>query len=215
MKHIFIFLLLTLLIVSCGRVNDRGQNGNAETTYQEYVIECFCENGKINCADIDRIRMAYIPKGFTTQFGLARCSEVLGFNHVRDTVFVNRNFICRFINLVNRLEVADNDYYCCDLRVTILIIPKYEKPRIALCLGEGWGILFEGQVMEHCQDLFDFIDDTLYPGYRVFREAFNNREPNWKELWDKFLDNHFTEEMFRNQYWTITDFSDWWYRRED
>ena len=224
--QLFILLLLTLSVASCGRMNNRGHSANVETTYQEYVIECFCKGGRISCVDIDRIMIAYAQKGILTQFGLTRCDEVLEFGRARDTTLVDRNFICRFINLVNRLEILDNNNACCDFRVVIMIISKYEKPRTILCLGENWGILLEGQEMKHCQDLFDFIDDTLYPGYREFREAARNGKPT-QELW----------ELFERAFWAndpemrkfiesdgaaplprfttrITDFTEWNYLRE-
>lgn len=80
----------------------------------------------------------------------------------KDSVITDKDFIYRFVSLINELQVDKNDTNPTgDFRVAAIIRIIDKRPRVIL-LGEFSRTVYQDKRMIDNKELFEFIDDRIY-----------------------------------------------------
>lgn len=117
---------------------------------------------KLNCDDVQGIKIAYLPKGINTAHAINDCDDILKYTPVvKDTTISDKETIRNFIKLINNLKVSKN-HSNEDYRIMCLIIVKDMKNPILICFGEDWLINYNGIIMKDNKKIFKFLDNLLY-----------------------------------------------------
>lgn len=80
----------------------------------------------------------------------------------RDTILRDKSSIQRFVSLVNSLQKSDNPNY--DLR-TAAFIYLVNGSVIHVGFGYRFGICIEGIAMDYNEDLFQFLENSIYKSH--------------------------------------------------
>ncbi len=133
-----------------------------------FLIGCGCSHRDY----IPLNRVEYI-KFYTTNRSFERNCAIHSFDYFvewnkdslgagslcRDTIVKDKASIQRFVTLVNSLQINDNQDY--DLR-TVAMIHLTNDSVIHVGFGYHSGICIEGLVMNDNEELFQYLEDSIY-----------------------------------------------------
>lgn len=108
---------------------------------------------------VKRMRVDYLPRHTTTPVPIS-CSKISGMLDVKKkTVLDGRKFIDKVTEeLVSLKEIDEQDQV--DVRIKVYI--DYQNRVDTLCLGEYFGTLLNGKLMEDNPKLLDLIKAKIY-----------------------------------------------------
>jgi hypothetical protein len=105
--------------------------------------------------------ISYLPKGINTDMAIRECNDIFFYNAVlQDTLISDRGFIDSLSHMINQLKPSDREVNY-EFRIK-MVLNLVDKKQIEVCLGEGYLISVDGNLMEDNTALFDLIDKSLY-----------------------------------------------------
>jgi hypothetical protein len=107
-------------------------------------ISCKNASIKIDKREVDRIKIAYMPKGITTDISIENCDEIFSYpkGFLKDTVITNESFIKKFVSCVNSLKKSEETDIYYDFRIICLIKFKDGSTQ-QICMGENQLIVYD------------------------------------------------------------------------
>lgn len=126
-----------------------------------FTIGCKTDHHYIDDRKVQKIKIAYLPKGINPDMAISNCNDVLRYSALlQDTTITNREFISEFISQINDLEES-SDSTNFDFRINCLVFLKEGQYR-QICFGEDHLIVLDKVLMKDNRKLFLLIDDALY-----------------------------------------------------
>lgn len=126
-----------------------------------FVLSSSCKNtGIINPKIVTEIEVYSIKKGSEYVHAINSLEAVK--REGKDSIITDRDFVRRFISLINDLQVDKNDTEPTgDFRVAAIIRIAGKRPRTIL-FGEYFGTVYQDKRMIDNKELFNFIDERIY-----------------------------------------------------
>lgn len=129
------------------------------------IITFVCHDSQkmsqINSDEVVDIKVGYLPKDIETIASLRSWDDVISMDGSRiDTTIVDRDFITKYVKMVNNLEKSETQY-CYDLRIVTLLRLK-DGTKKFVCFGDKQGIVYDNVLMKNDKELIDMLDSILY-----------------------------------------------------
>ncbi len=126
-----------------------------------FILPSSCKNTRIIDPEmVTEIEVYSIKKG--TEYISAITSLDAVKREGKDSVITDRDFIHKFVSLINELKVdKNNTSSTCDFRVAAIIKIMDKRPRIIL-FGESSITVYQDKRMIDNKELFEFIDERIY-----------------------------------------------------
>lgn len=129
-----------------------------------FAVLCVrCNSSDKSCFsyDVTNVFISYLPKGINTDMAIRECNDIFFYNAVlQDTLISDRGFIDSLSHMINQLKPSDREVNY-EFRIK-MVLNLVDKKQIEVCLGEGYLISVDGNLMEDNTALFDLIDKSLY-----------------------------------------------------
>ena len=120
-------------------------------------ISFFLQISDVNT--VQGIRVDYLPQHTTAPVPVS-CSKISGMLDVKQEAVLNGR---KFIGKVKEELVSLKEIYGCDqVDVRIKVYISYQNRVDTLCLGEYFGTLLNGNLMEDNPKLLDLIKSKIY-----------------------------------------------------
>jgi hypothetical protein len=127
------------------------------------VLAIRCNVNPKSCVsdDVTNVIVYYLPKGINTDKAIRECNDIFFYNPVlQDTLISDRGFIDSLSYIINQLKPSEREVNY-EFRIK-MVLKLVDKKQIEVCLGEGYLICVDGNLMEDNTALFDLIDKSLY-----------------------------------------------------
>ncbi|HNV81396.1 MAG TPA: hypothetical protein PLO02_06260 [Tenuifilaceae bacterium] len=123
---------------------------------------CTPKNKVLNCNEVQSIKVAYLPKGINPNKAISNCEDIFQYKPVlKDTILTDKELICSFVNLVNKLKISDEPINS-DFRIICLIVFNDNRQPVKICFGEGYLTVYNQTLMKDSDILFNMLDEVLY-----------------------------------------------------
>ncbi len=122
---------------------------------------CSHKNKGIDCNDIIRITINYLPKGIDPAIPISDCNYIFYYTPVlKEITLYEQGNICQLVFFINNFKTSNENTFL-DFRININLENKDGEIN-RLCLGEDDLIVFNGVLMKNEMELFEFINKLLY-----------------------------------------------------
>ena len=152
-----------------------------------FVLSSSCKNtGIIDPKKVTQIEVYSIRKGCEYLYAITSLDAIK--REGKDSTITDRDFINRFISLINDLQVDKNDTDPTgDFRVAAIIRIAGKRPRTIL-FGEYFGTVYQDRRMIDNKKLFYFIDERIY-GPHPYEWWLTEQEKTIQRAMKKILEN--------------------------
>lgn len=115
-------------------------------------------------SNLDAVKIRYYPNGIETPWAIDEPEGLFGNGLGKDTIIQNKRFLSKLDCYLQKLTpLNDQDGYV-DIRMYCLIKFK-DGSKQELCLGEKWGIQYNGVLMDDFPELTQFIKSITMDHY--------------------------------------------------